>query len=123
MEPINHSNLTESLLLEQLRYQLGNGDSNDTVITEIITTVVVSFPRYSFESNTIPTVITDINKTRVKWSDNQENKGYLIYGVEFTLTEDNTILLTDGTNGTIDWSPTVEANFLGLLNVTIQIGR
>jgi hypothetical protein len=56
----------------------------------------------------------------IEWSPNQENKGQLFYGKDF-LIFGNRIQLTDGTNGATDWTPTVQANVLGLLNVTISM--
>lgn len=120
METINYSDTTKPLILEQLKTQYGpdnaqGGGSNPGAST----VAIVTFPRYSFTLNVVPIAITDVSKLSAEWTPGQENKGQLAYGTDFTVSG-NRIVLTDGTSGTTDWTPTVGANALGLLSLTVS---
>ena len=115
---------TEStdLILEQLKRQAGDDSESSTGgIPDPAggMTAVVAFPAFSFTSAVIPFVATPAS-VAVEWSAGQQNKGALVYGVEYIITG-NAIELTDGTGSTVDWTPTVQANALGLLNVTVTV--
>lgn len=120
VETINYGDTTKPLILEQLKRVYGpdnaqGGGSNSGAST----VAVVTFPRYSFTSNVVPIAITDVSKLSVEWTTGQENKGQLVYGTDFTVSS-NRIVLTNGSGGTTDWTPTCAANALGLLSLTVS---
>ena len=123
MEAIDYTSTSYMLIIEQLKTQYGpDNTTSDGSIPDQSLVAIVAFPRFSFLSEVVPFMISDISKLQVEWTPGQENKGQLVYGSEFTVFE-NKIQLTDGTGGTTDWTPTVAANSLGLLNFTITQGN
>jgi hypothetical protein len=118
----DYETLSDTLIPAQLKKQYGpdssGGGSGGGSTPGQGQTFVVTFPRYSYLSNVVPFAITDVARLCVEWGPKQENKGQLIYGHEFTVSG-NKIQLTNGTGGTVDWTPTVQANALGLLNLTV----
>jgi hypothetical protein len=106
-----------SLTAEQLKRQFGD-DSAAQVVPSGGRVETVFFPAFSFQSDVVPFAILSSAGLTVEWASGQENKGTLIYGAEYQISG-NRIVLTDGTSGTIDWTPTVQANALGLLNITV----
>ena len=121
MEAIDFWVISEPLILEQFKKQYGPDDTTGSGGPSAgqSQVAVVTFPRYSFLSNVVPFSITNSAALNVEWSDGQENKGQLFYGQDFTVSG-NKIQLTNGAGGTTDWTPTVQANALGLLNITIS---
>jgi hypothetical protein len=128
----NIDDLTMKINLEQAFEDLydGNYQSIDQPsgvvpsISEKPTGTVVTFPAYSFTSNLVPFSIPDTSLYRVEWTEGQENSGTLLWVTEIHMDAcSNRIVLTNGYTGTVDWTPTVQANALGLLSVTIyEIG-
>jgi hypothetical protein len=120
VDTIDYNNEAQPLILEQLKRQYGP----DNVITGggqsggQSAVAIVTFPRYSFASNVVPFSITDTADLIVVWGLNQENKGTLIYGIDYTVVG-NCVVLNNGAGGGTDWTPTVAANALGLLNITV----
>ena len=122
MDILDYNGISQPLILEQFKKQYGpdnagagSGEGGQSRVA------IVTFPAFSFASNVVPFAITDTSSLLVTWTDGQENKGRIIYGQEFTVVG-NAVQLTDGAGGTTDWTPTVRANALGLLNVTVTQG-
>jgi hypothetical protein len=122
MNTIDYTAMSEKLIIEQFKRQYGPDDVSGIGSQSGQSAVaVVTFPRYSSLSNVIPFSITNASRLNIQWGPDQENKGQLFYGQDFFVTG-NQIQLTDGSGPTTDWTPTIQANALGLLNVIVTQG-
>jgi len=120
MNIINYAVEAKKLIIEQLKKQFGpdntlsGGAKNGQTVVATVT-----FPRYSYTSTVIPFAVINAPFIKAYWTENQENKGQLIYDTEFIVIG-NRIQLTNGSGNTVNWLSTVQANALGLLSVTVM---
>ena len=122
MNTIDYDTMSQALIIEQFKKQYGPDNVGSGGVGSGQSQVAnVTFPRYSYLSNLVPFVITNANLLDIEWGPGQENYGQLFYGQDYTVVG-NCINLTNGGAAT-DWTPTVQANALGLLNIIVTQGN
>lgn len=113
----DYEDRAENLLPEQFKSQTTGTPPGPT--PTMTSPYNLTFAPFSFISSALPVDAVVDRLINVRWGVGQENVGTLWFGIDYTVIDHNKIQLTDGTGGTTDWTPTVQANSLGLLNVNV----
>jgi hypothetical protein len=73
----------------------------------------LTFPQFTYLSTARSVAFVDDTLSQVQWGSDQVLTGMLVYGTDYTVVGGTQIQLT------AKWIATVQANFLGLLNIDV----
>lgn len=91
-----------------------NTDNQLQVVAYRVPLENITFPAYTAASNALAGTLTTDANSKVQWGAGQTSTGMLVFGVDYTVTAHNVIVLDS-----VIWANVIAANALGLLNVDV----